>query len=109
MKAHDLGLQFRYEIAMRAAKAIDGQSGHPHLGVESEFDVIGFQLPSPSGLSGRIRRWRCMAEEIQIDGLRRPPADGAQFGTNLIRAQHRAAHRAEAAGLRDRRCHRGCG
>src|SRR5258706_14763446 len=100
MKAHDLGLQFRYEIAMRAAKGIDGQSGQPHLGVESEFDVIRFQLPSPSGLSGRISRWRAMAEEIQIDGLRRLPADGAQFGTNLIRARHRAAHRAEAAGRR---------
>ena len=109
MKAHGLGLQFRYEIAVRAAKGIDGQSGQPHLGVESEFDIIGFQLPPPGGLSGGISRWRGMAEEIQIDGLRRLPADGAQFGTNLMRAQHRAAHRAEAAGLRDRRCHRGCG
>src|SRR4029077_7938775 len=106
MKAHDLGLQFRYEIAMPAAKGIDGQSGQPHLGVESELDVIGFQLPSPSGLSGRISRWRGMAEEIQIDGLPRLPADRAQLGTNLIRAQPRAAHRAEAAGLRDRRCRR---
>ena len=102
-------LQFCHEIAMRAVKERDRQSRRRHLGIETEFDIIGIQLPSPCGLSGRIRCWRGMAEEIQIDGLRRLPADGAQFGTNLIRAQHRAAHRTEAADLRDGRCHCRCG
>jgi hypothetical protein len=94
---------------MRAAKRSECQSGHRHLGIEAEFDIIGFQPPSPSGLSGRISRRRHMAEEIQIDGLRRMPADSVQFGTNLIRAQHGAAKRTEAADPCDGSCHRRCG
>ncbi|MNF82509.1 hypothetical protein D3C84_648170 [compost metagenome] len=110
VEAHHLGAKLFDHLAGRV---IERRSiGHRGWRIEigAEFLVVGLQQIFPVLRALLIRGWRLMTEEIDVDRVPGVLADGFQLFAQLIDAQHRRGHRAEAAGIAGRNHHgRVCG
>ena len=72
-----------------------------HLRVEAELAVVGREPLLPGRRARGVGRGRTVAEEVDVDRLRRALADDAELAAEALGVEERRGQRTEAAGLGD--------
>ena len=66
-----------------------------------KLDVVIFEPRPPGSLAGRVRLWRLVAEEVDIDRSGSLLPDDAELRSCLVGSEHRARQRTQSACLSD--------
>ncbi|CAI8906909.1 MFS family permease [Pseudomonas sp. IT-P258] len=99
MKAHHLRAKRFDHFAGRVIERCPVGHRRRCIEVGAEFLVVGLQQVFPVLCALLIRSRRLMTEEVDVDRASGVLADGFELFAQLIGAEHRRRHRAQAAGI----------
>ena len=99
MEAHHLGPQILHHAASRFGEAVDRCLERRFGQLDAKLSVIGRKPLEPRRLAREVALRLVMAEEIEIDRLRRARPDRGHAFAHFVVAQPGARQRPEAAGF----------
>ena len=104
VKAHHRRLELEHERAQLGIERDAMARRHGCRRVDGELAIVRGEALAPGGFARIVQNWGGVAEEVEVERLRRDGAQPFHLLTNLLGTQHGARQRAEPARLRH-----GCG